>query len=313
MKVLIIEEEIYLAQSISSKLSEAGYICDIKMTLKEALDSQEKYDVVLLSTSIAGQDFHPIINAYKHSIIILMITYISHDTVSKPIQAGVSDYILKPFMIEELIRKIKHFEKFNRIISENQNYQKYLNYTFSSVPPIDEMLVLSNNENLNIKIPILIYTNFQKYADAFAFNYAKTQNKQLFIIDHNDIKSNNFINLLKSNKSKNIFYLTDFQNMVLKDKQYVLSLMENKNIIISTTNAIETEELNIEKFTFLELKSEHQMFEKGEILKISDYIKYVLKNHQQELPDTELSKRLGISRKSLWEKRKKYGIYKKKK
>ncbi|MEA1917106.1 MAG: helix-turn-helix domain-containing protein, partial [Campylobacterota bacterium] len=32
----------------------------------------------------------------------------------------------------------------------------------------------------------------------------------------------------------------------------------------------------------------------------------------QKFPDTELSKKLGISRKSLWEKRKKYGISKQK-
>jgi DNA-binding NtrC family response regulator len=33
---------------------------------------------------------------------------------------------------------------------------------------------------------------------------------------------------------------------------------------------------------------------------------------QTKYPDTELSKKLGISRKSLWEKRKKLGIEKKK-
>ena len=309
MKVLIIEEEIYLAQSISSKLGEAGYICDIKTTLAEVLESREKYDVVLLSTSIAGQDFYPVINVYKESIIILMITYISHDTVSKPIQAGVSDYILKPFMIEELIRKIKHFEKYNKLLDENQNYKKYLNYTFSSVP--NEELFNLETEN-SYKTPILIYTNFQKYADAFAFSFAEKQNKQLYVIDYNDFKYNELFSS-PSGKNKKLYYFTDFQNLTLKEKQNILTASQNQNIIISTTNSPQTEELEIDKFTYLEAKSEHQMFEKGEILKISDYIKYVLKNHQQELPDTELSKRLGISRKSLWEKRKKYGIYKKKK
>ena len=35
-------------------------------------------------------------------------------------------------------------------------------------------------------------------------------------------------------------------------------------------------------------------------------------HYQDKYPDTELSKKLGISRKSLWEKRKKYDIVKKK-
>ena len=49
-----------------------------------------------------------------------------------------------------------------------------------------------------------------------------------------------------------------------------------------------------------------------EILTIDDYIKHIIINHQDNYPDTELSKKLGISRKSLWEKRKKYDVAKKK-
>jgi len=47
-------------------------------------------------------------------------------------------------------------------------------------------------------------------------------------------------------------------------------------------------------------------------LTIDDYVKFIVNNFQYSYPDTELSKKLGISRKSLWEKRKKYGIFKKK-
>ena len=45
---------------------------------------------------------------------------------------------------------------------------------------------------------------------------------------------------------------------------------------------------------------------------IDDYIKHIIVNYQDKYPDTELSKKLGISRKSLWEKRKKYDVAKKK-
>jgi hypothetical protein len=54
------------------------------------------------------------------------------------------------------------------------------------------------------------------------------------------------------------------------------------------------------------------LFEQGDILPIEDYVRYIVLNYQHKFPDTELSKKLGISRKSLWEKRKKYGIIKKK-
>ena len=57
---------------------------------------------------------------------------------------------------------------------------------------------------------------------------------------------------------------------------------------------------------------ENRVFDRGDILSIDDYVKYIILNFQNKFPDTELSKKLGISRKSLWEKRKKYGITKKK-
>jgi len=47
------------------------------------------------------------------------------------------------------------------------------------------------------------------------------------------------------------------------------------------------------------------------ILTINEYVKLMVSTFQDKYPDTELSKKLGISRKSLWEKRKKYGILKK--
>ena len=43
---------------------------------------------------------------------------------------------------------------------------------------------------------------------------------------------------------------------------------------------------------------------------INDYVKLMVVSFQTKYPDTELSKKLGISRKSLWEKRKKFGIEK---
>ena len=123
MKILIVENEIYLAQSIASKLNEVGYKCDIATTIADAM-KQEKYDSVLLSTNISGQNFYPIIEKHKSSIIILMISYISNDTVSNPIKAGANDYIQKPFMIEELVRKLQYLNDFNITNKENSTYKR---------------------------------------------------------------------------------------------------------------------------------------------------------------------------------------------
>ena len=40
MKIIIVENELYLAQSIASKLNENGYETEIYSSIKEAMNSQ---------------------------------------------------------------------------------------------------------------------------------------------------------------------------------------------------------------------------------------------------------------------------------
>lgn len=295
MKILIIENEVYLAQSIATKLSELGHICEMCTSTRDAIKSNN-YDVVLLSTNINGQDFHPVIETFKKAIIILLVSYISNDTVSKPLSAGAKDYILKPFMIEELIRKINHYQDYEKLKKRNAAYDKYLTHTFSS---------LTNEHNFdNFELPLFISSSYQKYADSFAFEYAKRKNLPLHFITLSDPKAMSEIESIVGNA---IIYIIDFQTLKKSDRKAFYSLIEHKDAIISSTDRIEDEECNI-----LEIKSENNIFDQGEILPIEEYVKFIVLNYQHKFPDTELSKKLGISRKSLWEKRKKYDIVKKK-
>ncbi|TKI68930.1 response regulator [Sulfurimonas crateris] len=295
MKILIIENEVYLAQSIATKLSELGHICEMCTSTRDAIKSNN-YDVVLLSTNINGQDFNPVIETFKKSIIILMVSYISNDTVSKPLSAGAKDYILKPFMIEELIRKINHYQDYEKLKKRNEAYDKYLTHSFSS---------MANEHNFdNIELPVFISSSYQKYADSFAFEYAKKKNLPLHFITLSDPKSMSEIEAINGNS---LIYIIDLQTLKKSDRKALYSLLENKNAIISSTDKIEDYEYEV-----IEIKSENKIFDQGEILPIEDYVKFIVLNYQHKFPDTELSKKLGISRKSLWEKRKKYDIVKKK-
>ncbi len=295
MKILIVENEIYLAQSIASKLMEIGHVCEIATTIKDAL-KDEKYDAILLSTNISGQNFYPIIEKHRSSIIILMISYISNDTVTNPIKAGACDYIQKPFMIEELIRKLQHLSDFKNLKKENATYKDYVKNLFASanLDPIDK----------KVKFPILIKTNFQKHADALVFNYAQSQNETFMFISLT--QSNAFEKIARSS-SDELIYIIDLQNLKKSEKTKVYNVIEGKRVILCSTDPSEESEI-----TLIEINTDSKVLDQGDVLCIDDYVKYVICNFQNKFPDTELSKKLGISRKSLWEKRKKYGINKKK-
>ncbi|EHB9433461.1 response regulator [Campylobacter jejuni] len=295
MKVLIIENEIYLAQSIGIKLSDAGYSCEIINSFDE-YNGEKYYDIILLSTNT--NNFLKAVDQFKHSIIILLISYISTDTVSNPLKLGASDYIQKPFMIEELIRKIKHYQDFRKLSILNKAYQSYIKSRL-------ETIKIPEYNYKKLKLPLILKSNKQSSADAFVFNYANECDITLSFIDLTS--TNSVEKVMKLPTENNLLFLSNFQALKAAEKEKLLDFIQNKNVILHTNS--NTDDL---KINCINLNDNEKNINSNEILTIDEYVKYVIINYQNIFPDTDLSKKLGISRKSLWEKRKKYEISKKK-
>jgi DNA-binding NtrC family response regulator len=295
MRVMIIEEEVYLAQSIAGKLIDFGYDCDTFTTVNDALAQTEPYDVVLLSTNLAGQNFYPVIERYKDEIVLLMVSYNSYDTVTDPLKAGARDYIQKPFMIEELQRKIEHYLTFKNLQKRCELYESYLEHQLGGI---------AIPTSIPEKLPLMVTTNYQKQADAYAFALARQMGEILRYIPLSEPGS---IERIRRCDPNDLIYAPEFQMLKKSEREHFFEAIPNRRVIASTTESFESDA--IETVT---LVSEHKIFDRVEILTIDDYVKFIIHNYQHKFPDTELSKKLGISRKSLWEKRKKYGIFKKK-
>lgn len=295
MKILIVENEIYLAQSIANKLIESGYQCELAASAKDAV-REDSFEVVLLSTSMGSHSFMPVIERYKKSIVILMVNYINNDTVSLPLKAGAKDYILKPFMIEELIKKINHYLEFERLKKENDSLKKYLSSSFSSIstPEISK----------KVELPRALRSQSQKRMDAYAFKLAAVKGMRLeFVCLQKEFDENLFL----EHDNKSIIYAVNFETLKKSDKKLFLDSIAGKSVIFSSADEIEDGHI---AQTYLE--GDDGFVSGGEICTIEEYVKNIVVNFQDKYPDVELSKKLGISRKSLWEKRKKHGIYKKK-
>ncbi len=294
MKITIIENELYLAQSISTKLNQSGYETEVFSSIKEAMTSSTG-DAYLLSTNLPGQNFNPLITKYKEKIIILMVSYINNDTVAAPLKLGANDYIVKPFMIEELRRKIEHYKEYQTLKKYKSLYKEYSEYLLNDINVSDDLH--------KVNPPIVIFTNYIKLVDKLAFEYAKNNDRVLVFIP---LAMKNWKDKIENANRKHVLYISELQTLKKAERDQLFELVKDRSFIISTSTDIES------PYNTIEINTDNKLYDQNEILTIDDYVKFIVNSFQYQFPDTELSKKLGISRKSLWEKRKKYGIFKKK-
>jgi hypothetical protein len=199
-------------------------------------------------------------------------------------------------MIEELIRKLDHLQDYAEYKKVNSTYKLY----------IESLLEKSTTHKLDDKseFPILLKVNTQKDADSIVFNFINEYKESFTFISLDDKDA---IKRLEGIDRDELVYLINFQNLKKSEKSKILPLIQTRRAILSTTDVDES----LEGLESLQIKNDRDLFEQGDILSIENYVKYIILKYQSQFPDTELSKKLGISRKSLWEKRKKYGISKK--
>jgi len=290
MNILILDEEVYLAQKVAMKLQEEGNACTHVSNIKE-IQFDTNYDAILLSTNISSNDVHKIIMHFKNSIIILLVSYINDTTVTKPLKDGASDYIVKPFIMDELVRKIYHYDEFKRLKQNNTNLENYINFAFNNI---------EHKEEVPSKLPFIIETKDQRIADKIVFDVAKDLNKTIKFISlekHTKVNPEDFKNEL--------LYIYDFHYAKKASKDLILNTISDYDVIICSHEDLG--EIDYPKIT---IEAANKLSVVDSILTINDYVKLMVVSFQNKYPDTELSRRLGISRKSLWEKRKKFGIEK---
>ncbi|MCT7521884.1 MULTISPECIES: DNA-binding response regulator [Aliarcobacter] len=296
MNILIIENEVYLAQKVVSRLLDDGHNCDFVENVNLENLTKE-YDIVLLSTSISSSIVKGVIKKYgQNSIILLLVSYISDETVTNPIKDGAKDYIMKPFLMDELVRKIYHYKECRAIRRELKVLKDYFEFTMSDIDIKDVLVPFS--------FPLLIETNFQSYADKLVFEIAKKVDLPIKFIS---LSSANWQKQITNQFERTIIYLTDYHTLKRNVKDQLIKQIIDKKCVICSLES--DDEFTHKKVVF---NSKNKSLDHSQIMSINDYIKTIVINHQNRYPDTELSKRLGISRKSLWEKRKKLEIDKKK-
>lgn len=127
MKLLIIEDERQLSDSIVSFLSREDYLCEQAYTAREAMERVEayEYDCILLDLMLPDGNGLDILRLIKqlspHTGVIVISAKDSLDDKVSGLKIGADDYLPKPFHLPELSMRIfallrrKNFNSVNEL------------------------------------------------------------------------------------------------------------------------------------------------------------------------------------------------------
>jgi len=113
MRLLVIEDDLGIAEVVQQGLSEAGYDVDTASDGRSGLDAALKvtYDLIVLDLMLPGIDGLRIceeLRSQRDTTPILMVT--ARDSVKDRItglESGADDYLPKPFEFEELLARVR--------------------------------------------------------------------------------------------------------------------------------------------------------------------------------------------------------------
>ena len=131
MKVLIIEDELALAQSMMQYLASQDYLCEQATTYLEAIDkiSMYSYDCILLDLMLPDGNGMDVLEHLRkndrHTAVLIISAKGALDDKIKGFRSGADDYLAKPFHLAELSARIyalirrSHYDGSNMVRSND--------------------------------------------------------------------------------------------------------------------------------------------------------------------------------------------------
>ena len=113
MRILIVEDERALCDTLAKSLKQKGYEADVCYDGDSALEWMlaEKYDLILLDLNLPGRDGMELLKALRERdretrVLILSARSRISDKV-EGLDCGANDYLVKPFHLEELEARVR--------------------------------------------------------------------------------------------------------------------------------------------------------------------------------------------------------------
>jgi two-component system, NtrC family, response regulator AtoC len=139
--ILIVEDEPKMLRLLSLNLQEQGYAVHAVADAEAGLNllRQEKIDLVLTDLKLPGMDGLEFLQAVKRSNaaipVVLMTAYGTVETAVEAMKAGASDYVMKPFSMEEIKLIVSKELDVRSLREENRSLREALGrrYEFKNI------------------------------------------------------------------------------------------------------------------------------------------------------------------------------------
>ena len=139
--ILIVEDEPKMLRLLELNLTEEGYTTHTASNAETGLNTlrQEKIDLVVTDLKLPGMDGLEFLQAVKRADaripVIVMTAYGTVETAVEAMKAGASDYVLKPFSLEEMKLIVRKELDVHDLREENRSLREALGkrYEFKNI------------------------------------------------------------------------------------------------------------------------------------------------------------------------------------
>lgn len=113
-KIIIVEDEDTLCESLKRVFIRNGYDVDISGSAESAIEllKTKTYDVIITDIVLPGISGIDLLKEYKkqkpEQIVIIMTAYANLETAIEALRAGAYDYLTKPFTHEEILGVVRN-------------------------------------------------------------------------------------------------------------------------------------------------------------------------------------------------------------
>lgn len=125
MRILIVEDEHRIANTIKKGLEQERYVVDVEYDGMKGYDlaSTEEYDCIILDRMLPGMEGLEICRELRkkgiHTPVLILTAKGQIEDKVKGLDTGADDYLTKPFSFEELIARVRALTRRPQKISED--------------------------------------------------------------------------------------------------------------------------------------------------------------------------------------------------